>query len=65
VPALRRARNAPADDAELRVSASDPLNLVGILTPGPRVPAGHTRWLILRGGAAVGVVDRDGRNGLA
>jgi ATP-dependent Lhr-like helicase len=27
----------------VRVSACDPLNLVGILTPGPRVPAvpGH------------------------
>jgi ATP-dependent Lhr-like helicase len=42
VEALRAARRvgdgAAADRLEL--SAADPLNLAGILTPGPRVPAG-------------------------
>jgi ATP-dependent Lhr-like helicase len=41
--ALRAIRREPADGQVVRVSACDPLNLVGILTPGPRVPAvlGH------------------------
>ncbi len=35
-----RAVRAPAASAELvRTAATDPLNLVGIVTPGPRVPA--------------------------
>jgi ATP-dependent Lhr-like helicase len=38
VEALRKFR-APVDDRWCVVSASDPLNLVGIVTPGPRVPA--------------------------
>ena len=41
--ALRVVRRASADDTkgreQLRVSAADPLNLVGILTPGERVSA--------------------------
>ena len=40
VDALRAARRAPREGAErVDVSAADPLNLVGILTPGARVPA--------------------------
>ena len=40
VDALRAARRAPREGAErVEVSAADPLNLVGILTPGARVPA--------------------------
>ncbi|HEY6101065.1 MAG TPA: DEAD/DEAH box helicase, partial [Anaeromyxobacter sp.] len=40
VEALRAARRAPREGAErIDVSAADPLNLVGILTPGARVPA--------------------------
>ena len=35
----------------LRVSATDPLNLVGILIPGPRVPAHSGNWIVLRDGA--------------
>ena len=40
VDALRAVRRAPKNGSERVVlSATDPLNLVGILTPGPRVPA--------------------------
>jgi ATP-dependent Lhr-like helicase len=40
VDALRAARRAPREGAErIDVSAADPLNLVGIVTPGARVPA--------------------------
>jgi ATP-dependent Lhr-like helicase len=39
VAALRAARRAPASNAWLSISGADPLNLVGILTPGPRLAA--------------------------
>ncbi len=39
VEALRAVRRLEARGETVRVSACDPLNLVGILTPGPRVPA--------------------------
>ena len=40
VDALRSVRRSPKSGAErVTLSATDPLNLVGILTPGPRVPA--------------------------
>jgi ATP-dependent Lhr-like helicase len=39
----------------VRVNASDPLNLVGIITPGPRVPALHTNAIIFRDGVPVTV----------
>ena len=38
VEALRRSRKTPPDGKLLLISACDPLNLAGILTPGPRVP---------------------------
>jgi hypothetical protein len=58
-------RSKPDEGAIVRVSAADPLNLVGILTPGPRVPAGHTRWVIFRDGLPIAVEDREGRTELA
>ncbi|HET9595935.1 MAG TPA: hypothetical protein VFP65_10160, partial [Anaeromyxobacteraceae bacterium] len=40
VDALRATRRAPrAGEERVELSAADPLNLVGILTPGARVPA--------------------------
>jgi ATP-dependent Lhr-like helicase len=39
VEALRAVRKEPKRGEIVRLSACDPLNLVGILTPGPRVPA--------------------------
>src|SRR5205823_5058778 len=40
VDALRTVRRTQASGAERALlSAADPLNLVGIVTPGPRVPA--------------------------
>ncbi|ACL67338.1 DEAD/H associated domain protein [Anaeromyxobacter dehalogenans 2CP-1] len=39
VDALRATRREAAEDAPLEVCAADPLNLAGILTPGPRIPA--------------------------
>ena len=39
VESLRAARRAPATGERVTVSAADPLNLVGIIVPGERVPA--------------------------
>jgi len=39
VEALRAVRRASEDGRVVVIAASDPLNLVGILLPGPRVPA--------------------------
>ena len=42
VDQLRTVRRAPRDGEVVHLSAADPLNLVGIITPGPRVPALRT-----------------------
>jgi len=62
VTQLRRERKRELTGVELRVSASDPLNLVGILTPGQRLPAGHLRWLIYRDGLPVAALERGQRS---
>ncbi len=64
IPRLRRVRARPDSGEIVRVSAADPLNLVGVLTPGPRVPAGHTRWITFRDGLPIAFEDRDGRTEL-
>jgi len=38
----------------VKLSAVDPLNLVGILTDGPRIPAVRTNQVIYRDGLPVG-----------
>jgi ATP-dependent Lhr-like helicase len=53
VEALRRTRRTERLGEVVRIRAADPLNLVGILSPGPRVPAQHTPWLVFRDGALV------------
>jgi ATP-dependent Lhr-like helicase len=55
VEALRRVRRQPRDGETVRISAADPLNLAGIITPGPRVPALHTNAVIYRDGIPVAV----------
>ncbi len=42
VDALRAVRRSSRTGEVVRLSAADPLNLVGIVTPGPRVPALRT-----------------------
>ena len=43
---LQLAADAEMDGREIRISAADPLNLTGILIPGPRVPAVRGRELM-------------------
>mgnify|MGYP000909818184 CR=1 FL=1 len=55
VEALRglRKSGAAVGGGEIKLSACDPLNLAGILLPGPRVPAVPTNFLVVRDGAIV------------
>ncbi len=52
VDGLRRIRRTSRDGETVRVSPADPLNLVGIVTPGPRVPSNQGGpWLVFVDGA--------------
>lgn len=54
VESLRvRRREGEASSTEIRLSAADPLNLVGIILPGGRVPAVPSRYLVFRDGLPV------------
>jgi ATP-dependent Lhr-like helicase len=53
VEGLRATRRRERQDELIRVAAVDPLNLVGILTPGPRVPAVRRNAVAYRDGAPV------------
>ena len=50
VEALRAARRAGPSDAVREISAADPLNLAGIVTPGPRIPAQARGRVVLHDG---------------
>ena len=60
VKALRRCRRDSNADEWIVVSAADPLNLAGILTPGGRVPAVHSHRLLYRDGVAVATLTAAG-----
>jgi len=53
VAALREMRRKPASGAWVSLSAADPLNLLGILTPGMRLPALTGNRLLYRDGLPV------------
>ena len=55
VEALRRVRREERTGEIVRINATDPLNLAGIITPGARVPALHTNAVIFRDGVPVAV----------
>jgi ATP-dependent Lhr-like helicase len=50
---LREVRRRPAARVWVSLSAADPLNLVGILTPGPRLPAVSANRVLYRDGLPV------------
>jgi ATP-dependent Lhr-like helicase len=50
VESVREMRNLPASDDIITISAADPLNLVGIIIPGERIPAIGSRAIRLRNG---------------
>ncbi len=51
--ALRKSVGGPAAGQEIKLSASDPLNLVGVILPGSKIPAVPTNFLIVKDGAVV------------
>ena len=53
VDLLRKVRRTDPKDEEVILSAADPLNLVGMLLPGPRVSANTGETIRLRDGAVV------------
>jgi ATP-dependent Lhr-like helicase len=52
VESLRAMRNSPSTGKTLTISAADPLNLVGIIIPGGRVPALSKERVVLKDGAS-------------
>jgi hypothetical protein len=51
--ALRAIRREPPRGETVRISACDPLNLVGIITPGPRVTATLGNFVVYRDGVPI------------
>ena len=54
---VRSIRRAPAKDNMISVSAADPLNLAGIITPGPRVTAHTANRVLYSDGAPVAALE--------
>jgi ATP-dependent Lhr-like helicase len=53
VEALREVRRRERHGEVVRLSAADPLNLAGIVLPGPRIPALRTRAIAYRDGLLI------------
>ena len=54
--ALRKRNESGAAPHDIKLSASDPLNLAGVILPGPRVPAVPSNFLVFRDGVIVRTV---------
>ena len=65
VAALRHTRRLERTGETVKLTAVDPLNLVGILTPGPRVPALRTNTIVYRDGLPLSEGSGDLRTSLA
>jgi ATP-dependent Lhr-like helicase len=50
---LRASRSLPPTGQTIRIASADPLNLVGIVLPGERIPANSGRTIALRDGVAI------------
>jgi ATP-dependent Lhr-like helicase len=53
--ARKRNESSPVSH-DIKLSASDPLNLAGVILPGPRVPAVPSNFVMFRDGAVVRAV---------
>ena len=53
VDALRRVRRTERTGEIVKIRACDPLNLVGIITPGARISSQQAAWLVFRDGALI------------
>lgn len=54
---LRSIRKTPANDELIALSAADPLNLQGILTPGPRIAAFTANRILFSGGLPIAALE--------
>ena len=54
---LRSLRKARPSGELIMLSAADPLNLIGVLTPGPRIPAIGANRLLLRDGEPIAALE--------
>jgi len=53
---IRKKNSSVGGEHEIKLSATDPLNLVGVILPGPRVPAVPTNFLVFKGNELVRTV---------
>jgi len=60
VESVRATRSLPLSGDTMTLSAADPLNLVGILVPGERVPAISGKTVSYRDGVAVSLIEQVG-----
>jgi len=54
--AIRKQNQLGTASHEIKLSASDPLNLAGVILPGPRVPAVPSNFVVFRDGAVARAV---------
>ena len=59
VELLREIRRSGDDDRLLTISAADPLNLTGLVTPGDRIRAVASSRLVYRNGIPVAAMEGD------
>jgi ATP-dependent Lhr-like helicase len=59
--AMRKSSSAVGAQ-EIKISASDPLNLSGVILPGPRVPAIPANFIVFRDGLPVRTITAKERN---
>ncbi|MBI2187660.1 MAG: DEAD/DEAH box helicase [Acidobacteria bacterium] len=60
VERLREIRRSGPDDRLITISAADPLNFTGILTPGDRIRATMGSRVVYRNGVPIAAMDGDG-----
>ena len=54
--ALRALKKRPESHEEIKISAADPLNLAGVILPGPRIAAVPSNFVVFRDGMVVRTV---------
>ncbi len=59
VERLRETRRSTADDRLITISAADPLNLTGIITPGDRIRVAAANRVVYRNGVPVAAMEGD------
>jgi len=60
VDVLRQVRKQPRNGETIRLSAVDPLNMVGVVLPGARVPSVSTNTVTYTDGAVFGMPEAGG-----